>query len=143
MSGHFSEMHEAAPKGVWGELAPPTVLYGHLSCLRYAHEHGAPWDEKIFLWATSPAKPFLDCRRYAFLCGAPWPDAPAELVAWRDRVRGTACTILRTVRNNRAHHAATVIQRAWLERHYAAGGRGEALAMARFSQGLRPLTSWE
>jgi hypothetical protein len=43
---------------------------GHLECVRYAHEHGAPWNE----WTTAHAaeQGDLECLRYAHEHGAPW-----------------------------------------------------------------------
>jgi hypothetical protein len=70
---------------------------GHLECLRYAHENGAPWRENTCTWAAyggnveclryahengatfnqttcviASAKGHLDCLRYAHEAGAPW-----------------------------------------------------------------------
>ena len=43
---------------------------GHLECLRYAHEHGCPWDRSTCSWAASNGH--LECLRYAHENGCPW-----------------------------------------------------------------------
>ena len=133
-NGHLDTLRWAHEHGApWSGLTCLWAAeFGHWDCLIYAHEQGAPWH----LWTCSSAAQNNQtaCLRYAFLCGAPWPKAPAEMVAWRDRVRGTAAYIMHIVRNNRAHCAATIIQRAWLKRHYAPDGRGKELTMAHFNQ---------
>ena len=47
-----------------------SALRGHIECLRYAHEHGCPWDE----WTCSNASfsGHLECLRYAHEHGCPW-----------------------------------------------------------------------
>jgi hypothetical protein len=134
------------------------ALYDQLPCMRFAHRNGVPWDPETCLAAASQGNmgplqyahrhgaPMYNrqctellrvttanraCLRYVALFLLDWPGAPAELTAWRDRVRATAASIMRIVRHNRAMVAATVIQRFWLDRHYAYGGRGMVLAMAR------------
>ncbi len=44
--------------------------YGHLDCLRYAHENGCHWDEVTCIRATNHGN--LDCLRYAHENGCPW-----------------------------------------------------------------------
>ena len=66
-----------------------------------------------------------------FLLRAPWPEAPPEMIAWRERVRDTDDKILRT------HHAirvrsANTIKNAWLEYFYRPGNRGSMLAKVHF-----------
>ena len=46
------------------------ALNGHLDCLRYAREHGCPWNEWTCLFAVSNGH--LDCLRYAHENGCPW-----------------------------------------------------------------------
>ena len=43
----------------------------HLECLRYAHEHGCPWDEWTCYCA---AYGHLECLRYAHQHGCPWDE---------------------------------------------------------------------
>ena len=49
---------------------------GHLECLKYAHEHGCPWDE----WTCESAaeKGHLECLKYACAHGCPGSDRYAE-----------------------------------------------------------------
>jgi hypothetical protein len=54
---------------------------GHLSCLVYAHEHGAPWDMDGGACTGAASEGRLACLVYAHEHGAPW-DA-----------EGTACTL--------------------------------------------------
>ena len=108
------------------------ISCGHVDCLRYAHAHGAPavrdgYTPRAFLVTEDN----WDCFRFISLHLPSWPGIPPKMAVWRARVRATAATILRIVRRNRAHHAATVIQRFWLDRHYAPEGRGADLALAR------------
>ena len=127
------------------------ALNGHLPCLRYAFLNGCTNDDltcvvigamnvgwNIEEMCFNASRGIMDCMRFTFLVGATqdtwWVEVPAKMVAWRDRVRGTAALILRIVRKNRAHRAATVIQQFWLQRHYMAGGRGEVLALARIQR---------
>lgn len=46
------------------------VSYGHLECLKYAHENGCEWD----IWTCSGAAKdgHLDCLKYAHENGCPW-----------------------------------------------------------------------
>jgi hypothetical protein len=53
------------------------VSWGHLDCLKYAHENGAPWDERICAQASKNGH--IDCLRYAFIRGAPWNTKPDEM----------------------------------------------------------------
>ena len=131
--GHLDCMRFAHKHGIeWG---PRTCSWaaqtGHLACLRYAHMHGARWDTRVTYMAVLMGQ--TACLRYVALHLPVWPGAPAEIAEWRDRVRATAATIMRIVRRNRAEHAATVIQRFWLKRHYAPGGEGLTLVMAHFN----------
>jgi len=43
---------------------------GHLSCLQYAHESGAPWDARTTLGAASTGQ--LHCLHYLYAQGCPW-----------------------------------------------------------------------
>ena len=134
-NGHLECLHCAREKGarMLDSIAYFAAEGGHMRCVRYAHEQGAPLDGVDFL----PHDDFVvtrtswDCFRYISLYLPSWPSAPPEMAAWRARVRATAAAVLRIVRRNRAHAAATVIQRFWLERHYAPGGRGHAFTLAR------------
>ena len=154
--GHLDCLRYAHRHGApWDERTTyMAATFGNLDCLIYAHEHGAPWDPRTCVLAAQNGH--LACIRYAHRHRAPLKDFPdaaklspntrdcfryialykrpkrlPEIAEWRTRVRTTAATIMRIVRRNRAHHAATVIQRFWLHRHYAPDGRGAALALAR------------
>ena len=43
---------------------------GHLDCLKYAHEHGCPWNENTCMWAARNGH--LDCLKYAHVNGCSW-----------------------------------------------------------------------
>ena len=45
---------------------------GELECLRYAHEHGCEWDEETCLEAAFSGN--LECLRYAYEHGCPGAD---------------------------------------------------------------------
>ena len=45
-------------------------MYGHLECLKYAHENDCSWDEKTTSYATFYRK--VDCLKYAHENGCPW-----------------------------------------------------------------------
>ena len=45
---------------------------GHLECLKYAHEHGCPWDELTCRGAAE--KGHLECLKYACAHGFPGSD---------------------------------------------------------------------
>ena len=49
---------------------------GHLECLKYAHEHGCPWDELTCIAAAVNGQ--LDCLRYARKNGCPWDEKTCE-----------------------------------------------------------------
>ena len=120
--------HEhGAPWDGLGLVGMDAAANGRLDCLRYAHEHGAPWNNETCKLAATNGH--LDCLRYAFLCGAPWPTAPPEMVAWRDRVRGTARDILRIVRDR----AAKTIQYAAIPFIHRPGGQFVACEIAKWS----------
>jgi hypothetical protein len=42
---------------------------GHLDCLKYAHEHGCPWDEETY--SSAAYYGHLDCLMYAHKNGCP------------------------------------------------------------------------
>ena len=107
------------------------AVYGHMECMKFAHAEGAPLDGKLTPRAFVVSDDNWDCFRYISLYLPSWPDIPPKMAAWRDRLRTTAAVILRIVRRNRARRAAITIQRFWLDRHYAPGGHGHALALTR------------
>jgi len=43
---------------------------GHLNCLRYLHENGAPWNEISMIRASSYGH--LECLKYLHENGCPW-----------------------------------------------------------------------
>ena len=52
---------------------------GHLECLKYAHEHGCPWDEKTCMDAADGGH--LDCLKYAHENGCPWNTSTCSFAA--------------------------------------------------------------
>ena len=55
----------------WDEETCTRVAYrGHLACLAYAHEHGAFWDKDTCSWAAVGGH--LNCLAYAHEHGCPW-----------------------------------------------------------------------
>lgn len=46
------------------------ALHGSVECLRYAHEHGCPWDSCV-PWAAATCGS-LACLSYVHRCGCPW-----------------------------------------------------------------------
>jgi hypothetical protein len=55
---------------------------GHLECLRYAHEHGCPWDIET-TWIAAKRR-HLECLRYAHEHGCPWD----EEICWMAALDG-------------------------------------------------------
>jgi hypothetical protein len=45
---------------------------GHLDCLKYAHEHGCPWDNATCIIAADNGQ--LECLQYAHENGCPWDE---------------------------------------------------------------------
>jgi len=142
MSGYLKCLRYAHKHGApWNKLATMCAASkGHLKILRYAHEHGAPWHQDACKFAALNG--YTKCLHYAFLCGAPWPEAPARLVVWRDRVRGTAGAVLDKWRIVR-EQAARTIQEAALPFIHRPGGLFMLHGMERFFEevqdvGLRP-----
>jgi hypothetical protein len=72
MLGHLACLRYAHECGApWGRMTCEwAARNGHLDCLRYAHEHGAPWDAMTCDWAARNGH--LACLRYAHEHGAPW-----------------------------------------------------------------------
>jgi hypothetical protein len=48
-----------------------------LECLKYAHEHNCPWDERICAWAARN----LECLEYAHTHGCPWDELTCAFAA--------------------------------------------------------------
>ena len=48
------------------------ATYGHLDCLRYAHQNGCPWDDAVCVGAAKNNQ--LECLRYAHEHGCPWDE---------------------------------------------------------------------
>ncbi len=46
------------------------TYFGHLDCLKYAHEHGCPWDPTTTRAAAHNG--YLECLKYAHENGCPW-----------------------------------------------------------------------
>jgi hypothetical protein len=117
-------------------------LNGHLDCLRYAHEHGAPWDERTTEKAAEnfrmgsdgddglpPSECCMDCLRYAYFRGCPWIDDNVKSRQIRQEWNKAASTIARAWRRHRdakRRLAVSVIETAWLACTYAPGGKGYA-----------------
>ena len=132
-NGHLDCLRYAHENGapLNEKICSSATMYGHLKCLLYAYEICAPWDDSVCKFAAIAALGHIACLRYAFLVGAPWPEAPPEMIAWRDRIRKTAAKILKT------HHAlrvrsANTIKYAWLEYFYRPESSGSMFAKAHF-----------
>ena len=71
-NGHLECLRYAHENGApWSSLTCMSAgKNGHLECLRYAHENGAPWDEWTCVNAAQNGH--LECLRYAHEHGAPW-----------------------------------------------------------------------
>jgi hypothetical protein len=96
---------------------------GHLECLRYAHEHGAPWDGSTTYYAAHHGH--LDCLRYAYFRGCPWKNDDEQAKQW-NRAASTIGRAWRRRRDARRRMAVSVIEAAWLAHTYAPGGKGYA-----------------
>jgi hypothetical protein len=95
-------------------------MTGHLDCLRYAHENGAPWDEATCRYAALNGR--ADCLRYAYDNGAPLPNgvglAQRQFVAAQVRYCHAVRRIQRQWRSyvdRRRRCAVAVIEAAVLE----------------------------
>jgi len=70
---------------VFGILNTNTTVYaaeyGHLDCLKYAHENGCPWDDFTTLYAGKNGH--LDCLKYAHENGCPWYGSTTLHIACR------------------------------------------------------------
>ena len=53
--------------------------FGNLQSLQYAHEHGCPWNEKTC--ASAAVNGHLDCLRYARKNGCPWDEKTCDNAA--------------------------------------------------------------
>ncbi len=51
--------------------------YGHLDCLRYAHENGCRWNSNTCMFAAENGH--FDCLRYAHENGCPWDGSDVSL----------------------------------------------------------------
>lgn len=49
-------------------LCSNAAYFGHIECLRYAHENGSRLDENISLYTSGN----IDCMQYVYEHGAPW-----------------------------------------------------------------------
>ena len=70
-TGHLRCLRWAHEHGCpWGDRVCEGAAYaGHLACLRYAHEHGCPWGSSICCHAANAGH--LDCLVYAIDHGCP------------------------------------------------------------------------
>jgi hypothetical protein len=103
--------------------------YGHLECLRYAHENGAPWHKETTYYVTQYG--YLECLRYVYFRGCPWKidDYDEQSKQYITEWNKAASTIGRAWRRHRAAKrrlAVSVIEAAWLAHTYAPGGKGYA-----------------
>ena len=70
----------------WDELTCSfAAMHGHLECLKYAHEHGCPWNEYTCAYAAHTGH--LGCLKYAQDHSA--PESARYVVGWQ---RICACT---------------------------------------------------
>ena len=49
------------------DVCTGAAMYGHVNCLRYAHENGCPWDKNTCVRAAMYGS--LDCLKYAYHYG--------------------------------------------------------------------------
>jgi len=99
-------------------------LGGHLECLQYAHEAGAPWDERTVFFA-------VQFERVAFVVYALERGCPSDALfadPWMSRLRGMD-DLDAVWRARRRHHKARAIGRAW-RAHAARRRRLEAATAA-------------
>ena len=70
-NGHYLCLKFAHENGfMWDEkVCQIAATYGHLDCLQYAHENGCPWDEYTCKYAVSMGH--FKCFKYAYLNGCP------------------------------------------------------------------------
>ena len=57
------------------------VYYGHIECLKYAHEHGCPWHPATTRDAARNGH--LECLKYAHEHGCPWHPHTTKAAACR------------------------------------------------------------
>jgi hypothetical protein len=78
-SGCLKFAHEhVAP---WDEWTCAFAAWnGHLDCLKYAHENGCPWNENTCIAAAW--KGHLDCLKYAHERGCDWDERTCASAAW-------------------------------------------------------------
>jgi hypothetical protein len=127
LRGHLECLRYAHEHGApWHERTTEyAAMNGHLECLRYAHEHGAPWDERTT--AAAARNGHLECLRYSYFRGCPWIDhREARFTEW-NRAASTIGLAWRRHRDAaRRRMAVSVIEAAWLAHTYAPGGKGYA-----------------
>ena len=103
-NGHLDCLKYAHENGApWHpKAATAAAVNGHLDCVAYAHENGAPW-----LPETTVLAPKGECRKYAFQHGAPLPDE-TKVEAWRRRCTSGACRGCKLVHKKRCLLALVV-----------------------------------
>ena len=123
-NGHLECLTYAHEHGApWDEFTTRyAAINGHLACLRYAHEHGAPWDVRTTACAARHGH--LECLRYAYFRGCPlWnDDADMQAAEW-NRAASTIGRAWRRHREARRRLAVSVIEAAWLNHIYAPCGK--------------------
>jgi hypothetical protein len=124
--GHLECLRYAHENGApWDErTTSDAARNGHLDCLRYAHEHGAPWDERTTSYAARHGH--LECLRYAYFRGCPWNDDSRQNRQEWNKAASTICRAWRRHHDARRRMAVSVIEASWLAHTYAPGGRGYA-----------------
>ena len=64
-------IEEFKVSGTWNEFTTTgAAFYGHLDCLKYAHENGCPWDKHTTSFAARTGQ--LECLKYVHEKGCPW-----------------------------------------------------------------------
>lgn len=96
----------------WDDLVcVAAAAFGHLECLRYAHDHGCPWQADLMCWIACG---HLECLRYVHEHGCPL-DAYTFHMALR---RGNDNACLRYLHEHGCPYAAelrpTVVRRVLL-----------------------------
>ena len=66
----------------WDEYTCTLPPNGHLECLKYAREHGCPWNEEDVRVCRQNGH--LECLKYAHEHGCPWDEETCEYAADMD-----------------------------------------------------------
>jgi hypothetical protein len=67
-----------------GLLCEEAARIGDLGRLKWAHEHGCPWDEDTCVYAACNGH--LECLKYAHMNGCPWDEDTCKYAACNDHL---------------------------------------------------------